>query len=82
MDLVRPIKTIYANYGFKTRILSCGRFPRSFGLFAEAGTDICTMRFEFLKLLYEHPFTDQRMNGFMADWKSVFGDQTWPEVER
>jgi transaldolase len=79
VELVAPVKKIYTNYGFKTRILSCGRFPRAFGQFAEAGTDICTMRFEFMKLLFDHPYTDQRLNGFMADWKGVFGEKTWPE---
>ena len=78
VDMVAPVRKIYANYGFKTKILSCGRFPRAFGQFAEAGTDICTMRFEFMKLLFEHPYTDQRVNGFMADWKQAFGEATWP----
>jgi transaldolase len=78
VDLVTPVRAIYANYGFKTRILSCGRFPRAFGEFAVAGTDICTLRFEFLKLLYEHPFTDKRLNGFLRDWRAAFGDRTWP----
>jgi transaldolase len=79
LEMVAPIKQIYAHYGYKTKVLSCGRYPRLFGEVAAAGTDICTMKFEFLKLLYEHPFTDQRMNGFMRDWQRVFGDQTWPE---
>jgi len=58
VDLVAPVKRIYANYGFKTKVLSCGRFPRAFGQFAEAGTDICTLRFEFMKLLFDHPYTE------------------------
>ncbi len=78
VDLVAPVRTMYANYGFATKILSCGRYPRSFGDFAVAGTDICTMRFEFLTLLYEHPFTEKRMRGFMDDWRKVFADRTWP----
>jgi len=78
VEMVGPVKKIYANYGFTTKILSCGRFPRAFGQFAEAGTDICTMRFEFLKLLFEHPYTDQRLNGFMGDWKQAFGERIWP----
>lgn len=80
VEMVGPVRRIYANYGFKTKILSCGRFPRAFGQFAEAGTDICTLRFEFMKLLFEHPYTDQRLNGFTADWKGVFGEETWPEA--
>jgi hypothetical protein len=76
---VAPVRKIYDNYGFATKILSCGRFPRIFGQFAVAGTVICTMKIEFMRLLYEHSFTDKRMNGFMGDWKSTFGDKTWPE---
>ena len=79
MELIAPIKKIYANYGFRTRVLSCGRYPRLFGEVAVAGTDICTMKLEFMRLLYEHPFTDKRMNGFLKDWRAVFGDKTWPE---
>jgi transaldolase len=77
VDLVTPVRKIYDNYGFKTKILSCGRLPRAFGEFAVAGTDICTLKLEFLKMLYEHPFTDKRMLGFMADWQAVFGQKTW-----
>jgi transaldolase len=80
VDIVGPIRTIFKNYGFTTKILSCGRFPRGFGEFAEAGTDICTLRFEFLKMLFEHPFTDKRMHGFTDDWRAVFGDATWPKA--
>jgi transaldolase len=79
LEMVAPIKKIYANYGFGTKVLSCGRYPRMFGEVAVAGTDICTMKFEYMRLLYEHPFTDKRMQGFMQDWQKVFGNQTWPE---
>ncbi len=79
VKLVAPVRKIYDNYGFTTKILSCGRFPRIFGQFAEAGTDICTMKLEFMRLLYEHSFTEKRMNGFMEDWRATFGDRTWPE---
>jgi transaldolase len=78
-DLVTPIKKVYANYGFQTKVLSCGRFPRLFGEVAAAGTDICTMRMEYLRLLYEHPFTDKRLNVFMSDWQHAIGDQVWGE---
>jgi transaldolase len=81
VDLVTPIKKIYANYGFQTKVLSAGRYPGSFGQYAAAGTDICTMRFEFMKLLFEHAFTDKRMNSFLGDWKARFGDKIWPVEE-
>jgi len=78
-DMIGPVRKIYANYDFKTKILACGRYPRLFGEVAMAGTDICTMKIEFMRLLYEHPFTDKRMHGFLHDWQVVFGDKTWPE---
>ncbi len=80
VNLVPEIRTIYRNYGFATKILSCGRFPRIFGQFAVAGTDICTMRPEYLRRLYEHAFTDKRMAGFMEDWRATFGAKTWLEA--
>ena len=78
-DMIAPVRKIYDNYGFQTKILACGRYPRLFGEVAVAGADICTMRMEFMRLLYQHPFTDQRMNGFLKDWKGTFGEKTWPE---
>ena len=80
VDLVAPVRKIYSNYGFTTKILSCGRYPRSFGEYAVAGTDICTLKFEFISLLYDHPFTEKRIFGFMSDWKKTFGDETWPRA--
>jgi transaldolase len=79
-DMIAPIRRIYTNYGFQTKILACGRYPRLFGEIAVAGADICTMRMEFMRLLYEHSFTEARMNGFLKSWHGVFGDKTWPEV--
>ena len=79
VELVTPVRKIYDNYGFHTKILSCGRLPRYFGEVAVAGTDICTMKLEFMRLLFEHPFTDKRMGGFLKDWGKVFGEKTWPE---
>jgi hypothetical protein len=33
-----------------------------------------------MRLLYQHPFTEQRMNGFLASWRGTFGEKTWPEI--
>jgi transaldolase len=81
IEMIAPVRRIYANYGFKTKVLACGRYPRLFGEIAEAGADICTMRMDFMRLLYQHPFTDQRMNGFLKDWRAAFGEHTWPELD-
>jgi len=80
VNMVPEVRKTYDNYGFTTKILSCGRFPRIFGKFAVAGTDICTMKIEYWRRLYEHSFTHRRMHGFMSDWTATFGDQTWTEV--
>jgi hypothetical protein len=32
-----------------------------------------------MRLLYEHSFTDKRMDGFMQDWSATFGENAWPE---
>ena len=80
VQIVGPVRAIYDRHGYKTSILSAGRFPRSFGEYAAAGTDMVTMRFDFLTKLFEHAFTDKRLLGFASDWQKVFGNQTWPGV--
>jgi transaldolase len=80
VSVVAPIRAIYDRNGFKTRILSAGRYPRAFGEYAASGADIITLRMDFMKLLFEHAFTDKRMQGFLHDWHKTFGDKTWPEA--
>jgi len=79
-EMIGPVRQIYANYGFKTKILACGRYQRLFGEIAMAGADICTMKKEFMQLLYEHSFTESRMNGFLKSWRGTFDEKTWPEL--
>jgi transaldolase len=78
-DMIAPLRQIYTNYGFTTKIMACGRYPRLFGEIATTGADMCTMRMEFMRLIYQHPFTEQRMHGFLGGWQKTFGDQTWPQ---
>lgn len=78
VELVGPVRQIFDTNGFPTKILSCGRFPRGVGSYAAAGTHMITLRAEYLRAAYEHPYTDQRLAGFLADWHRVFGDETWP----
>ena len=79
--IVAPIRALYDRSGFATQILSAGRFPRSFGQYAAEGTDIITIRMEFMKMLFEHSFTDKRMQGFLGDWQQAYGDKTWPSTQ-
>ena len=78
VQVVAPIRKFLDRNGYKTKLLSAGRFARGFGEYAAAGTDIITVRMEFLKPMFEHAFTDKRMQGFLADWQKSFGDNVWP----
>jgi len=72
MDLVRQIKTIHANYGFKTEIIVAAvRHPSHVLEAALAGAEICTMSFDVLEQLYQHPLTDIGIEIFLNDWKKV-----------
>jgi transaldolase len=72
MELVRQIKTIYGNYGFKTEIIVAAvRHPTHVLEAALAGADICTMGVDVLQQLYEHPLTDLAVDQFLKDWAKV-----------
>lgn len=72
MEVVRDIRAIYDNYGFETQLLFAGvRHPLHVRDAALNGADVCTMAFDFMKMLYDHPLTDIAIDLFAADWKKV-----------
>jgi transaldolase len=72
MDLVRQIRTIHAQYGFKTQIIVAAvRHPTHVLEAALAGAEVATMNFEVLSQLYQHPLTDMGIEIFLKDWKKV-----------
>ncbi|MHB1768526.1 MAG: transaldolase family protein, partial [Phycisphaerae bacterium] len=72
MDLVRQIRTIYSNYEFKTEIIVAAvRHPIHVLEAALVGAEICTMSFDVLQQLYQHPLTDIGIEMFLNDWKKV-----------
>ena len=72
MDVVRQIKTIYGNYGYTTQVLTAAvRHPTHVLEAALAGSDVCTMSFEVLQQLYDHPLTDIGIDIFLKDWAKV-----------
>jgi len=72
MDLVRQIKTIYDQYGFRTQIIVAAvRHPTHVLESALAGAHIATMNIDILRQLYEHPLTDLVAQQFLNDWKKV-----------
>lgn len=77
MDLVRQIRTIYDNYDYPTRILTAAvRHPEHVLQAALAGSDVCTMFFDVLKQLYDHPMTDLGLDIFLKDWAKATGQKS------
>jgi transaldolase len=74
MRLIRNIKTIFDNYGFDTQIIVASvRHPMHVLEAALIGADICTMPFEVMKKLFQHPLTDKGIELFLKDWEKVPG---------
>ena len=72
MDLVRDIRTIYTNYGFKTQIIVASvRHPVHVLEAAKLGADIATVPYAVLMALVKHPLTDIGIERFLKDWQSV-----------
>ncbi len=72
MEVVRQIKTIYDHYGFATQILVAAvRHPQHVLEAALIGAQVCTVSFDVLKQLYNHPLTDLGIQTFLNDWKKV-----------
>jgi transaldolase len=72
MDMIRDIKTIFNNYGFKTQIIVASvRNPLHVLDAAKIGADIATVPYAILKALAKHPLTDIGIDKFLKDWQSV-----------
>jgi transaldolase len=72
MDVVRTIRTIYDNYGFKTQILAASlRNPLHIVDAATAGADVGTMPFAVFQMLIKHPLTDIGLKRFLEDWQKA-----------
>jgi transaldolase len=72
MGLIRDIRVIYDNYGFKTEILAASiRSVSHVRDAALAGADVSTMPTDIFKKLISHPLTDKGLAAFMADAKKA-----------
>jgi transaldolase len=72
MMLIRDIRTVYDNYGFKTEILAASIRSVSHVLqCALAGADIATMPASIFKKLLDHPLTDKGLAAFLVDAKKA-----------
>ena len=72
MGLIRDIRAIYDNYGYKTEILAASiRSVSHVREAALAGADVATIPTEIFKKLLSHPLTDKGLAAFMADAKKA-----------
>jgi len=69
MELIREIRQIYDNYGFKTEILAASiRSINHVKEAALAGADVMTAPPSVIRDLVKHPLTDKGLAAFVADW--------------
>ncbi|MEI8346738.1 MAG: fructose-6-phosphate aldolase [Pseudomonadota bacterium] len=68
MGVIREIKTIYKNYGYKTKVLAASiRHATHVRDAALIGSDVATMPYSVMKSLFKHPLTDKGVEQFLAD---------------
>jgi transaldolase len=74
MDLIQKIRTIYDNYGMRTKLLAASiRHPKHMVECALAGADVATVPFSVIKQMLSHPLTDSGLKKFLEDYKKAFG---------
>jgi transaldolase len=72
MELIEQILEIYANYGFKTKVLVASvRHPIHVLRSARLGADVATIPFSVIAQLANHPLTESGLKKFLADWEKV-----------
>ena len=76
MHVVREIKQIYTNYGYKTEIIVASiRHPLHVLEAAKVGADIATVPFNVLEKLIKHPLTDIGIERFLRDWQKLSDEE-------
>lgn len=74
MVLIQQIRTIYDNYGYKTKLLAASvRHLKHMTDCALAGADVATVPFSVIKQMMNHPLTDSGLKKFVEDYKKAFG---------
>lgn len=72
MEMVEQIRTIFDNYELPAQILVAAvRHPIHVLQAALIGADACTMSFDVMQQLFEHPLTDVGIRQFLEDWRKV-----------
>jgi len=74
MELIRSIRQIYDNYGYKTKILAASiRHVNHLLHCALAGADVATCPVKVIQDCMKHPLTDVGLEKFVADYRKAFG---------
>jgi len=73
MELIEQVVAIYANYpDLETEVLVASvRHPMHVVESALIGADVVTLPVAVLKKLYQHPLTDNGLQGFLKDWQAT-----------
>ena len=72
MDLISQIVQIHRNYNYKTEVLVASvRHPLHVVEAALIGADVCTIPFDVIKKMFNHPLTDIGLEKFLSDWKKL-----------
>lgn len=70
--LIKEIKTVLDNYGFKTQIIAASiRNPGHVKESALLGCHIATVPFKIIKQLFSHALTDKGIATFKKDWQTL-----------
>jgi transaldolase len=73
IEMVEDIMTIYANYGFETKVLTASvRGPLSVIQAAKAGVHIVTLPYKVMEQMFQHPLTEKGLAQFMDDHRKAF----------
>ncbi len=73
IEMVEDIMTIYANYAFKTQVLTASvRGPLSVIQAAKAGVHIVTLPYKVMEQMFHHPLTEKGLEQFMSDHRKAF----------
>lgn len=74
MDVIHQIRTIYDNYGLRTKVLAASiRHTEHMLRCAMAGADVATVPFKVIMDCMKHPLTDMGIAKFLEDYKKAFG---------
>ena len=71
-ELIKEIRQIYDNYGFKSQILAASiRSTDHVKEVAMMGADIATIPFKVYEQLFKHKLTDKGIKQFLDDWSKL-----------